>query len=97
MDLTIIPEKLRTDENSIYLLCIIDQFSKFANAYILNSKKTDIIFCNIKSFINAFGKPNTLHSDNGKEFFNELINSFCNENSIKFIYGSPFHPRVKDV
>lgn len=68
MDLTIIPEKHRTDENSIYLICIIAQFSKFANAYILNSKKSDIILGNIKSFINAFGKPNTLYSDNGKEF-----------------------------
>ena len=86
MDLTIIPEKLRTDEKSIYLLCIIDQFSKFANAYILNSKKSDIILGYIKSFINAYGKTNTLHSDNGKEFCNELINSYCKENTIKFIH-----------
>ena len=93
MDLTIIPDILRTDENAIYLLCIIDQFSKFANAYILNSKKSDIILGNIKSFINAYGKPNTLHCDNGKEFSNELLNSFCEENNIKFIHGRPYHPQ----
>lgn len=89
MDLTIIPEKLRTDENSIYIMHYLSIF-KICKCIDIKFLKIRYNFGNIKSFINAFGKPNILYSDNGKEFCNELIISFCKENSIIIL-------RVKDI
>ena len=36
-------------------------------------------------------------SDNGKEFKNNLIENYLNENNAKFIHGAPFNPHSKGV
>ena len=68
IDITAIPKLLHSDENCKYILAIIDQFSKFGNAYILSNKKADGVLGHIKEFIFINGKCNRIHSDNGKEF-----------------------------
>ena len=47
----------------------------------------------IKDFIYKNWKPNILHSDNGKEFHNKLMEEYCNNNEIKIIKGRPYHPQ----
>ena len=48
-----------------------------------------------KQFVNLYGKPNNLHTDNGKKFRNNLLNTHCDENNIKHIYGLPYHPQSR--
>ena len=91
------PVKLQTDDNAKYLLCIIDTFSKYGYCYILNNKKADTVLGYIKDFINKYGKPNCLQTDNGKEFRNSLLSDYCKENGIKFLHGRPFHPQSQGV
>lgn len=97
VDLTDIPSKLQTDDNEKYLLNIIDTFSKCAGSYILPNKRADTILGYIKDFINKFGKPMKLHSDNGKEFDNKLLTDYCNNNKIQIIRGRPYHPQSQGV
>lgn len=97
IDLTVLPVKLQTDDNAKYLLCIMDIFSKYGYCYILNNKRADTILCYIKDFINKYGKPNGLQSNNGKEFRNSLLSDYCKENGIKFFYGLPYHPQSQGV
>ena len=82
IDITIISEKLRDHDNTVYLLCIIEHFSKFANAYLLKTKTSEEILGNIKNFIYNYGKCKTLHSDNGKKFYNKKLETYCKENGI---------------
>lgn len=77
IDLTEIPEEIRFEEGERYLLSIIDVFSKFGYNYILNTKKAEIVLGYIKDFINKYGQPLNIHTDNGKEFFNKLFENFC--------------------
>ena len=88
IDLTILPLKVQTYENAKYILCIIDTFSKYGYCYILNNKRSDTALGNIKDFINKFGKPLSIQSDNGKEF----ANSFK-----KFFYLYKFTRYVKNI
>ena len=43
LDLTEISNKLSKSDNRIYILSIIDTFSKFGGCYILNNKKDETV------------------------------------------------------
>ena len=73
MYITDIPEKLKKDDTTNYLLCIIDQFSKYGWAYIIQNKKAENILSSLKDFIVKNGMPQKIHTDNGKEL---LINYY---------------------
>ena len=91
IDLTEVPEKLSKSENKIYIISIIDTFSKYGGCYLLNNKKGETLLGYIKDFIYKYGKPNVIHSDNGKEFCNSLFDDYCYTNNIIIIRGRPHH------
>ena len=95
MDFTEISKEIRSDKGEGYLLSIIDFFSKFGYNYILNNKKAEIMLSHIKDFINKYGKPLNIHTDNGKEFVNKLIENFCENNNINIIKGRAYHPQTQ--
>jgi len=74
-------------------MSIIDQFSKFGYNFIIPNKKSETILGYLKHFINIFGKPNSIHTDNGREFRNKIFEEYCNLNNIKIIHGRPYHPQ----
>ena len=96
-DLWYLPEYLKGHSNYLYVLDIIDHFSKFCNSYLLNTKEKYEIFTHIKDFIENYGKPNYLVTDNGTEFKNNLLSEYCKENEIKFIHGLPYRPHSQGV
>ena len=96
-DLWYLPEYLKGHSNYLYVLDIIDHFSKFCNSYLLNTKEKYEIFTHIRDFIENYGKPNYLVTDNGTEFKNNLLSEYCKENEIKFIHGLPYRPHSQGV
>ena len=96
-DLWYLPEYLKGHSNYLYVLDIIDHFSKFCNSYLLNTKEKYEIFTHIREFIENYGKPNYLVTDNGTEFKNNLLSEYCKENEIKFIHGLPYRPHSQGV
>lgn len=93
MDITEIPKQLIKNEDYRYLLCIIDQFSKLAQCYILKNKNAESVMGNVKNFVNLYGKPNKIHTDNGKEFSNKLLEEYCRLHNIQYIHSRPYHPQ----
>ena len=96
-DLLYLPEYLKGHSNYLYVLDIIDHFSKFCNSYLLNTKEKFEIFPHIRDFIDKYDKPNYLVTDNGTEFKNKILTDYCKENRIKFIYGLPYRPHSQGV
>ena len=39
------------------------------------------------------GEPQMLHTDNGKEFVNELLTNWLEKRNIKHILGGKYHPQ----
>lgn len=76
-----------------YLFNFKDHFSKFCKGFIINNKTADEIIKKFKIFIKEFGKPKLVQNDNGGEFTANIYKLFCEEQNIKYIYGSPHHPR----
>ena len=52
---------------------IVDHFSKFCQAFLLQSKNSLEIFSKIEYFIEHYGTPNYLVTDNGTEFKNKIL------------------------
>ena len=53
----------------------------------------DIVFFKIKQTFAQFMPPKILHTYNGDEFKNKLINSYWEGKGINFVNGTPGHPQ----
>ena len=80
----------------------MDNFSKYGWTIPLKNKNAQIIkdsFENIR--ISSKRKPNLIETDRGKEFYNNIFQSFLNKNSIKLYsrnssYGAVFAERFNE-
>ena len=83
-DLTEVPEMyLGINNNKTYLLSIIDHFSKLAANYIIFNKDQKTVLNKIKLFINTYGLPSKILTDNGGEFVNKSLKNYCKKNEIQ--------------
>lgn len=74
-------------------LTIIDTFSKFAQAYVINSLASTEIAENLISFFSHHGVAKYIIVDNGTEFKNSVITELLNLHKIKLHFCSPNHPQ----
>ena len=81
-------ENDKDKENYIYLLNIIDYFSKFAQSYLQISKNAKETLTNIDKFVSNISKPHTIQCDNGGEFKSKLLQKYCKDNIIELILGA---------
>lgn len=56
-DITDIPTELRVNTPYLYLLNVVDHFTKYANRYLLSNKNQKSILHCIKNFIEDVGQP----------------------------------------
>ena len=93
VDITDIPTEIRANTNYLYLLNIVDHFTKYANSYLLSNKNQNSILNCIKNFIEDVGEPIEMGFDNGREFLNRSVSSYLTEKNIKIVNGRPYNPR----
>ena len=82
IDLTEIPKEFKEDNEKIYIISIIDHFSKFAKNFVIDKKDQNTVLEKINKFIDLFGKNQKILTDNGKEFKNKKFNNYCHKNEI---------------
>ena len=63
--------RITEDNKYPYLLIIVDHFSKHGFAYLIKDKKAETIR-DKKTQALIIGDPSMLHTDNGKEFVNNI-------------------------
>ena len=74
------------------LLTIVNHFSKYGFAYAISDKKAEIRR-NYMALAFVIGEPQMLHTDNEKEFVNELLTNWFKKRNIKHILGGKYHPQ----
>ena len=83
-----------SDRGHRYVLTVIDGFSKFALAIPIKNKKAETIASKLYRHVFApFGYPDRLHSDNGLEFCNQILNALCAKLNIKKCHTTAYHPQ----
>lgn len=101
MDLINYERDPQIDVNGIimrYLLVLKDHFTKFVWLRPIQRKDAKFVHHALRCLFHEIGFPLILHSDNGSEFVNKLIESFIEEesNSNTFmVNGAPRTPRVQ--
>ena len=96
IDLTELPSSLlKKYTKKIYILSLLDHFSKYAGNYILYDKEAETVLNKIKEFIKNNGKPERILTDNGSEFINKKFKKFCKKNYITLIHGRARHPQTQ--
>ena len=93
-DIWYLPKEIADKVDYKYILDIVDHFSKWYYGYLLYSKDGEEILKNIEKYIESFGKPAIIQTDNGKEFDNQFLKTYCIDNDIKLIHSSPYHPQT---
>ena len=96
-DLWYLKGDIKEDTGYNYILDIIDHFSKWYNGYLLKTKNADEVLTKIEMYIENFGSCKILQVDNGTEFKNKLLETYCTNNNIKLIHSSPYHPQTNGV
>ena len=88
------------NKQKLYIMTVIDFFSKYVFAVPLANKKP-------KSIIEAFNKigslqsqniyPNYLQCDNGGEFKNQEFKTYCDDKDIKLIFTKSYTPTTNGL
>ena len=73
-------------------MTIVDHFSKHGFAYAIPDKKAETIR-NYMAQAFVIGETKMLHTDNGKEFVNELLTNWFEKRNVKHILGGEYHPQ----
>ena len=73
-------------------LVIIDSYSRFPWVFVIKSTNSTAIIKKLRGIFTTFGPPNTLVSDNGRQFVSFEFESFLEELGIKHLKSPPYHP-----
>jgi len=80
------------DRDMTFILMYRDHLTKFVLLRSLQSKRADEVAYHLLDIFTTFVAPNILHSDNGREFCNQIIKSLCEMwNDIKIVHCKPRH------
>jgi hypothetical protein len=83
------------DRDMQFILVYEDHLTKYVHLRSLHSKRADEMTYLLDMFT-TFGAPNIHHSDNGREFCNQIIKSLCEMwNDIKIVQGKPRHSKLQ--
>ena len=84
----------RSKKGNAYVFVVLDHFSKYVFLHPLRSANTSSIIKFLKNEVfNAFGVPQILHSDNGKQFVAKDFQNFLKSYGIRHFKTAYYSPQ----
>jgi len=99
MDLTG-PMSVPTWDGFLYTLVVVKVSCQYPVGRLLRTKEdTGVAVCDILTMLERQSglKVYHLHSDNGSEFFNEAMHTFCHHNGIIHETTNPYTPEQNGI
>ena len=83
-----------TTAGNRYLLCVMDYFTKWPEAYAIpNQEAQTVADAIVEGYVSRFGVPHELHSDQGRNFESAVFKGLCHRLGIKKTRTTPLHPQ----
>ena len=82
----------QTSNGNRYIVSIIDKFTRFCMLVPVADIKTLTVIKALQKWINLFGPPKHLLSDNGSQFVSEIFKIYTNTHNIKQHFSTPYYP-----
>jgi transposase InsO family protein len=77
----------------IHILTIVDAFSKWIEAIPLTNKRASTVaWAVVTEWVTRYGFPDSIHSDQGTEFENQLLRDICAWAGVDKTRTTPYHP-----
>ena len=77
-----------------YILVVVDHFSKYTNIYPMKDQTAQTVAKHLfEDYIKEHGVPETLHTDQGRQFESRLVQDLCRKLGIRKTRSSPYHPQ----
>ena len=65
--------------------------------YLLENKTKESILLYLKKFFEFYGPPQQFGCDKGREFVNNLVESYLESKHIKIVHGAPYAPKFQGI
>lgn len=75
-----------------FLFVIIDSFSKWVEVFKTKEITSNFVITKLRETFCRFGIPNTIVSDNGRQFVSNEFKEFSRKNKINHVLTAPGHP-----
>ncbi|KAK7877355.1 hypothetical protein WMY93_031928 [Mugilogobius chulae] len=83
-----------TSKGNKYVLVVEDYFTKYVNLYALpNQTAYNVAHCLFEDYVLVHGVPEMLHSDQGRQFEAEVIQTLCRLLGIKKTHTTAYNPK----
>ncbi|CAG7785345.1 unnamed protein product [Allacma fusca] len=92
-----IGEFKRTQRNKKAALTIVDQSTRWLEAYSTKDMSMASAIYGLDLWIAKYTQPKVIVCDNGACFFGKDFRNFCHEKGIEIIFTSPNHPSSNDI
>uniref|UniRef100_A0A3Q0R2N1 Integrase catalytic domain-containing protein n=1 Tax=Amphilophus citrinellus TaxID=61819 RepID=A0A3Q0R2N1_AMPCI len=81
-----------TSHGNRYVLVIMDYFTRYVNFFPLKDQRaTTVAKCIFEDYIRQHGLPESIHTDQGRQFESDLVKYLCNLLGIYKTRTSPYH------
>ena len=84
----------RTKFGNVYILSIIDYFTKYAEAIALPNQKAETIARVLEDIFSRHGAPSVIITDQGTNFQSLIVSSICKLFNIEHRRTSAYHPQT---
>ena len=81
-----------SDNGNRYILMLVDQFTKWLEAYPLPDQTAVTVARAVDNFISRFGCPMVIHTDQGRNFESDLFKAVCTLLEISKTRTTTTHP-----
>ncbi|XP_072398311.1 KRAB-A domain-containing protein 2-like [Diabrotica undecimpunctata] len=82
----------QADGDYKFIMVYQDHLSKFVQLRALKTKRAEEVAYHLLEVFTIFGVPHILHSDNGREFANKIIEEVCSMwDELKIVHKKPRH------